>query len=63
MSGSLYKFCDGCEHRKDTKTDIFCPSDFNPYDKEKCPRNARFEALEERKRLDKKKTGGRDFRW
>lgn len=55
MAGCKYQFCMGCPYRQDTDKTISCPADFNPYDKEKCPRNAKFEEMEQRARLGRMK--------
>ena len=50
MTGCKYQFCVGCLYRTDVGNVISCPSDFNPFDEEKCPRNDKFRLLESRKR-------------
>jgi len=57
MAGSLYQFCVGCVHRKDTKKKISCPARFNPYDADNCPRNGLFIAQQKRIRDNKTKKG------
>lgn len=64
MTGSVYQFCVGCAHRKDTLKSISCPADFNPYDDEKCPEHVKFMGLENRKRsTDKKTMRTKGFKW
>jgi hypothetical protein len=50
MSGSIYEFCENCEHiKKKRGGETECPGRFSPYD-ENCPKRARFMELDRRKR-------------
>ena len=50
MTGSIYEFCNDCEHiKKKRGGELDCPGRFSPYD-EGCPKHTRFAELEKRKR-------------
>ena len=50
MTGSIYQFCENCEHiKKKRGGGIDCPGQFSPYN-ENCPKRERFIELDRRKR-------------
>ena len=50
-----YQFCVGCPHMKEDDNAISCPSQFDPYDDEKCPRHAQYMSMREMERLGRMK--------